>query len=136
MDSRAAKLAVEVSHFLMDLSGCPRKPDGGQKAARSSKPLPDAPYPFDDFAYASALSDWERKNKPNRAWFSTEDPFMLHYKVELTLKFGLRVVTREEAQRLDIQQPTIVTKVHEATWLEGLGIVNPFGDPATNNNAD
>lgn len=117
MDQRAFALAKSICNFLMERS---KKPNG-------YKGMP----PEDDFAYGAAIANWERKNKPHIAYFSTEDPHMLHYKAELSLHFGLRVVTRDEAAILDLQQPTIVTKVHQATWLEELGITDPFGNESS-----
>ena len=114
MDKRAVTLAGEVCQFLMDRSRQPNAYDGYM--------------PVDDFAYGSALAKWERNGKPKRAWFSTEDKHLLHYKEALTLRFGLPVVTREEGLRREAEQPTIRETVTETTWLDDLGIINPFED--------
>lgn len=121
MDHRAFQLASEISKYLMEKS----------KILDASPPIYDGEPPFDDFAYGAAIADWERKNKPYRAWFSTEDPHLLYYKHELSLKFGLRVVTREEATQLDLQHKAVKKIVTERTWLDNLGIINPFKDDPT-----
>lgn len=110
MDPRAMEIASQLCEYLI-------------KKTHNSDSFRGPP-PFDDFAYGAAVSDWEKKNKPDRAWFSTEDPHLLYYRGELSLHFGLPIITREEAnQRAELLATKVVT---EATWLEELGIINPF----------
>jgi hypothetical protein len=113
MDKRAFQLAKEICDFLMDRSKKPNCYDGQP--------------PYDDFAYGSAVADWERRGQKVKAWFSTQDPHMLHYKEALSLRFKLPVVTREEGLQRAKVQKTKTKIVTEANWLHDLGIVDPFG---------
>lgn len=108
MDRRALDIANSFYKFFME-----NKLDG---------------MPYDDFAYASAIAKWERQGKPNKAWFSTEDPALLDNAGKLTLHYGLPIVTREEGIRREESGRTIRHVVDETTWLTDLGIINPFED--------
>ena len=110
MDGRAGEIANQVSQLLFQWSSQDRF------AGKT-------PYPMDEFAYGSAVAMWERKKKPPRDFFSTEDPWLLNYAAKLTLLFGLPVLTREEA---DARKADRTIEVHEGSWLEEAGIINPF----------
>lgn len=95
------KKAVEVSNFLLTMS-------------REQNGKGVAPMPFDDFIYAEALTKWEEDNKNPNSFFSTEDPGMLHFRLELTERFGLPVLDREEGM------------IHEKRMRERMRIYRDF----------
>lgn len=53
--------------------------------------------PYDDFAYAQALLKKEEDPGARDHIFSTDDKFFLHFKEEISKKFGLKVMSHEEA---------------------------------------
>lgn len=59
--------------------------------------------PFGDMAYAQALIDWRKKGKPRNAFFSWADtekecPLTIAFRKEISEKFGLDILTKEEAK--------------------------------------
>lgn len=107
---RVEQLAIDISHFLMDKS---REETCGH------------PPPFSEFEYATAIVRWEARNKPNADYFTIhkdQDKFFLHFRRELSLKFGLPVLTSEEAQG----RQGILKVVTSTDWLKESGIINPF----------
>jgi hypothetical protein len=55
------------------------------------------PGPYDDFCYAEALLRWEKQGTAED-YFSTEDKFILEFRKEIQDKFGLEILTPEEAK--------------------------------------
>lgn len=53
--------------------------------------------PYDEFPYAEALCRWEDENCNPRDFFTTDDPFLLHYRNHLVERFGLRILTEAES---------------------------------------
>jgi hypothetical protein len=83
-DKKAIRKAAEVSEFLMELS---------IEVDDSSLGIP-----YDDFAYGEALLRWEADGFNPLSFFSTDDPFILHFREELEKEFKLEVLTHEEAE--------------------------------------
>lgn len=96
------KMASEVSNFLMDMDR--KRHAQGFKTPKG--------VPSDDLAYGEALVDWYLNNRaPSNAYFSTEDEFLLFYKSELCLRFGLEVVTWQEGKLRRLREATKVIPV-------------------------
>ena len=90
------KLAGEVSHFMMDLSR--QYPEREQAAFKIQSKIP-----FGDLAYAQALIDWKRNFCPNdSAFYWAEDQeecaFTIEFRKEISKKFGLKILNRQEAR--------------------------------------
>ena len=78
--------------------------------------------PCDSLCYGEALVAWEqeKKEKNPNSFFSTDDPVMLRFRKELTKKFGLPVMTHEEAEEhkklVAKRMPVYTTKVTGFNW--------------------
>lgn len=88
--------AAKVSNHLMKLS---KNCDHERTERAFGKMLP-----FGDLAYGKALADWHANGKPEAACFSTaegqkECPAIMEFRKELTEKFGLPILTKEEAKK-------------------------------------
>ena len=86
--------AAEVDNFLMEL--CKKFPERWYAV----RPVE---IPFGGMAYAQALIHWEGYGSPPGATFSygpeeLEDPYMIEFREELYQKFGIRILTSEEAE--------------------------------------
>lgn len=90
------KLAGEVSDFMMNLSG--QYPERREIAYNIQRTIP-----FGDMAYAQALIDWKRNHCPNdSAFYWAEDQeecaFTIEFRKEISEKFGLKILNRQEAR--------------------------------------
>lgn len=83
MDTGIIRLAGRISSFLMRIS------------MENTYRCPDT-IPRDDFAYAHAITDWEKRGSSSSDFFSTEDPWFIEYAEQLSDRFGLEIVSREE----------------------------------------
>lgn len=113
---RVLSLAKSISSFLQELDW--RHRDEG----------PPLPPPEHEFAYAQAINKWEDAGKPDDHFFSVmndDDPMMLTFRHELTIKFGLPFLTQSEAEERKKRKPTVTEKVCEQYWLDIPGI-EPF----------
>jgi len=79
--------ASEISRFCMQLS------HDHTKRAYANNGMP-----FDDFCYAEAILLWKSKGT-DKDYFSTEDKFLLEFRMELQKEFELEIITREEAKQ-------------------------------------
>lgn len=85
--------AKEVSNFLLELS---KEMTDEQRDELLDTGESDG-MPYDDFPYGEALWRWHNDNQNPRSFFYTEDPYMIMYAEQLTEKFGLPVMSREQA---------------------------------------
>lgn len=91
--SEIIKKAMEVSSFLVERMKIARDLGG-----------PDPILPTGDFPYATALYYWEERGKPRDAYFcflEGEDPCpaLIQFRGEVTKKFGLTVLSPDEAAK-------------------------------------
>lgn len=96
MKDSEIKLAGEVSDFMMNLSR--QFPEREYIAHNIQRTIP-----FGDMAYAQALIDWKRNYCPNdSAFYWAEDQeecaFTIEFRKEISDKFGLKILNRQEAK--------------------------------------
>ena len=108
------KMAAEISEF-MQMECC--KID----KVRFNKAIDEGGIPHGDMAYAQALIDWNRKGRAKNAWFSytpgqTECKMLIAFKKEISIKFGLEILTTEDGEQRRKLTANVWTKnVHD--WL-------------------
>jgi hypothetical protein len=78
-------LAAEISAYLWDTA----------KAHREINP---PSIPWSEFPYAEAILRWEATGRPPRSRFVTTDSYFLAFRNFLEAKYGLRIITEEEAK--------------------------------------
>lgn len=96
MKDSEIKLASEVSDFMMNLG---RQYPEREYIAHKIQPT----IPFGDMAYAQALIDWKKNFCPNdSAFYWAEDQeecaFTIEFRKEISEKFGLKILNKQEAQ--------------------------------------
>lgn len=85
-DDDAIRSINEVERFLMDLMHLKCNEDK------------DFDIPYDSMPYGEALLRWRKTKKDPRAMFSTDDPTVLYFRKELMDKFGLEILTHDQAE--------------------------------------
>lgn len=80
--SKVISLAAEISQFLQDLS---------------KRETVNHPPPWSDFPYAEALLRWKSRGSHPMDFFSTDDQFFLHFREQLMERYGLLILSRNEA---------------------------------------
>jgi len=111
------KVAGEVSNFMLNLSY--QFPDRTRLAQRIQDVIP-----FGDMAYAQALIDWKRNFCPNdSAFYWAEDQeecaFTIEFRKEISEKFGLKILNRQEARefRKELAQRKVkIINTRVADW--------------------
>lgn len=119
--------AIDVSNFCMELSQ--RFPDRYSKVSQ----------PYCDFSYAEALLIWEARGRPPQDFFSNAheseewemkdpltgavqtvqggDKFFTEFREEITLRFGLPVLTKAEGRA---REEALGDRCHqEKVWGDG-----------------
>lgn len=93
-EDNTIRKAGEVSDFMWDLMG--------KYPLEWSAVRPEC-IPFGDLAYGMALEHWIENGKHPEALFSYAEgelscPYLIRFRKEITEKFGLPVLTKQEAQ--------------------------------------
>ena len=104
-------LAARIQRFMMNLHTVDQK--------RYSEAMRHG-IPFGDLAYAQALVHWRKKGKPANAWFSWADSerecaLTIAFRKEIGEKFGLRILTKEEA-KLERAKHSKIFDHHVKDW--------------------
>ena len=104
-------LAAEISNWLYELA-----PKGPRATACSD--------PWCEFPYAEALYRWYSTGKPASSRFvvsADEDPLFFHFREDIVAKYGLRILTPEEAE---LEKPAKHIRVEGyGMWLTGVPFV-------------
>lgn len=95
IEKETLNYANQVCNFLMDLS---------EKYPERWNAIGDCSViPYGDLAYGEALADWNKRKDP-RDYFSYAEgeepcPYLMEFRKEISEKFGLRILTAEEAAK-------------------------------------
>jgi len=100
------KGAARVSEFMLELS---KKFHGTERGEAFMQCIP-----FGDMAYGSALTDWYKQGCPKSAFFSWaegqhECPALMEFRKEISEEFGLRILTRDEAEIEKMKHRRVLT---------------------------
>lgn len=111
IDPKDIKAASRVSKFMMELQ---EKFRGTERERAFMQCIP-----FGDLAYGQALADWYSNGCPKSAWFSyapgqNECPVLMEFRKEISDKFGLRILTRDESEIEELKHRRVLsTKVFD-----------------------
>ena len=105
--------AADVGEFMMRLYDVDK--DRYNEATQNHMP-------HGDLAYGSALVDWIKKGRPKDAIFSyaegeVECKLLLAFRKEISAKFGLPIMTREEAAEWRARQAKPIQDKKVVDWL-------------------
>jgi hypothetical protein len=109
-DPKSIRTAARVSEFMMKLSQ--------EQKERWDKVRPYR-LPHGDLAYGAALMKWYQDGSPKMAFFSyapEQDPcpYLMEFREEISIEFGLKILTIEEGQQEARKaQNTVTRKVHD-----------------------
>ena len=107
----ALKSTMKVEEFLMKL----------MHERYNEREVANLNIPYDTIPYGEALLRWKKNGKNPKDMFSTDDPTVLFFRKELTEKFGLEIITHEEAEErkkiLNMYKTMKVTGIPSVTKL-------------------